>query len=136
MVVDVVLEAVGGVAGGAAFFAGAPVAEVVPGVDSVLVAVVPTEADGVVADLGDFGGTELRLEHLQRATGVRGGGLVGTAMLFFAFFVAERAGAGVTQIGEGVGALMAVFPADFHGGAGGFVDLDGCGLHCAHKVLV
>lgn len=69
MVVDVVLEAVGGVADVVAEGAGTPLAEVGPGVDSVLVAVVPGEADGVVAGLGDFGGAQLRLEHGQRATG-------------------------------------------------------------------
>ncbi len=54
MVVDVVLEAVGGVAAGAALVAGAPLAEVIPGEDSVLVAVVPIEADGVIAHRGNL----------------------------------------------------------------------------------
>ena len=133
MVVDIVLEAFNRIATGAAFVAGAPFAEVVPGEDSVLVAIVPTETDCVIANLGNFGGTGLRLEHLQGASGVGRGGLIGPPVAFFAFFVAEGAGAGVSEVGEGVGALVAVFPADFHGGAAGFVDLDGGRLGYGHN---
>lgn len=133
MVVDVVFEVVGGVAGGAAFVARAPLAEVIPGEDSVLVAVVPVEADGVIADRGNFVGSELRLVHLQRGGGFRGGGLAGLAVSLVALFVTRGAGTGGAQVGEGVGALVAVFPGDFHGGASGFVDLDGGRLGYAHS---
>ena len=131
MVLDVVLEAVGGVAEAVTRFAGAPLAEVIPGEDSVLMAVVPVEVDGVVTDRGDLGGAELRLKDGQRG-GNRRRRLVGLAMALFALFGALGAGTGIAQVGKAVGALVAVFPDDFHGGAAGFMDLDGGGLDCAH----
>jgi hypothetical protein len=91
----------------------------------VLVAIIPSETDGVIADLGDFRGARRRLEHLQRARGIWRGGLIGLAVALCALFVARGAGTGITQIGKGVRALVAVFPANFHGCAAGFVDLDG-----------
>ncbi len=98
-----------------------------------LMAVVPSEADGVVADRGDFGGAELRFKHRQRGGWDGGGELIGLAVAVPALFVAGGAGAGVAQVGEGIGALVAVVPDDFHGGAAGFVNLDGGGLDCAHE---
>jgi hypothetical protein len=88
MVLDVVLKAIGGVAAGVALGAGAPRAEVVPRKDSVLVAVVPVEVDSVVARLGDYRGTELRLEHWQRTGGFGRGRFIGQEMALQALFVA------------------------------------------------
>ena len=125
MIVDVVFESVGGVAEGAALVARAPLAEIIPREDAVLVAVIPGKADGIIADLGNFRGTGCRLEHLQRASGIWRRGLIGLAVALCALFVARGTWTGIAQIREGVSALVAVFPADFHGCAAGFVDLDG-----------
>ena len=95
-----------------------------------LVPVVPVEADGVVAHLCDLVGTDRRLEHLQATAGSGRSGLVGLAMAFFALVVAVGAGAGIAQVGEGVAALVAVLPEDFHAVAARLVDLDGGGLDC------
>ena len=131
MVVNIVVEVVTKMAIGVAFGARAPLAEIIPRVDAVLVAIIPTEANGIVADLCDLGGTKLRLEHGQ-GFGDGRRGLVGLAVLLFTLLVAEGTRTGVAQIGECVGGLMAVFPDDFHGAAAGFVNLDGGGLRWAH----
>ena len=52
--------------------------------------------------------------------------VVGLALGFTGtILVAESAGASVTQVLEGIMALMAVFPGDVHALPGGEVDLDG-----------
>src|SRR5208282_5716063 len=128
MILNIELKPVAGVAARVAALAGAPVAQVSPGKDSVLVAVVPVEADGVVAHLRNLVGTDRRLEHLQAAAGSSRSGLVGPAMALFPLVVAVGAGAGIAQVDEGVAALVAVLPEDFHGAAAALVDLDGGGL--------
>jgi len=132
MVLDVVLQPVGGVAIEGALRAGTKVAQIIPRIDAVLVAVIPTEADGVIAHRRNLGGAQNGLEHHQRAGIFRARRLIGPAMLFLALVVAQRAGATIAQVGEGVGGLVAVVPDDVHGAAVRLVYLDGCGLRGAH----
>src|SRR6266542_4710802 len=94
MVLDVVLEAVAGVAEAVALLAGAPLAQIAPTEDAVLVAVVPVEADGVVADLLHHLGADGGLEHGQRSKGRRRGrgGLIGQPAALLTLLVAQRTG--------------------------------------------
>lgn len=133
MVLDVVLQPIGGVALEGALRAGTKVAQVIPRIDAVLVAVIPAEADGVVAHRSNLGGAEDGLEHHQRTGVFRARGLIGQAMLLLALVVAQGAWATVAQVGKGVGGLVAVVPDDVHGAAVRLVNLDGCGLQGAHK---
>lgn len=131
MVLNVLLEPIAGVAGGVALLTGAPPTQVVPGIDSALVTVVPGKVDGVITRLGNFDGAHLWLEHLQRSSHRRSG-LIRLTSGFLPLLVTSRTGTGVAQISEGIGALVTILPADFHGGAAGSVDLDRGGLDCAH----
>src|ERR1039458_7761538 len=84
-------------------------------------AVVPRETNGVFANRLNFRRPRRRLEHGQ----LPGDGLeriAGLAAILGAFFLAQRARAGITQEREAVTAAMPILPLDVHAGAGGDVD--------------
>src|SRR5215471_1262368 len=95
-------------------------AQELPGINTVLVAVIPLEADGVLAHRFRLNGARRSLEHRQGA-GDRLQRITGLAAVLVALLIAHRAWASVAQEGKAVGALMAVLPLDLHACAGGDV---------------
>src|SRR5271166_6338861 len=84
-----------------AVLAGAVLAQKLPRVDAVLVAVVPGEADTVLADGLNIGGPRQRLEHGQRPRH-RLQRIARLPPVFLALVLAKRARAGVAQKHEAV----------------------------------
>src|SRR5579863_3218122 len=96
-------------------------AQVIPGINSGGVAIVPLEAECVIADrLGRFR-PRGRLVHGQQSRGLRLGN-PRLASLRLALLVAGRAGAGVPQPGEAPVAAMAVLPRDLQPLSAGLLD--------------
>ena len=85
---------------GAARLAVADAAEVFPGVEAGLVAVVPLELEGVLADGRDLDGPGRRFVHDEEGLRLRLG-LPGFPASSLAFFMAGGAGAGIAQPAEG-----------------------------------
>src|SRR5271170_7880380 len=92
-----------------------------------LVAVVPREADGILAHRLNFRGPRGSLEHRQRP-GDRLQGIARLTAILLALFVAQSAGAGIPQERKAIDAVMAVLPLDVHAGAGSDIDFDGFGI--------
>src|SRR5271156_656223 len=95
----------------------ATAAEVIPGVDPSLVAVIPVKADGVAADGRNRLGPCRCFVQLQQRGRLRLL-LAWLAAGCSALLMAGGARAGVAQPGEVPAALVAVFPVDLHAGAG------------------
>ena len=117
--------------GGAARFALAEFAQVVPGIDPAGVAVIPGNVQRIFTHRLHFLGPGWLFVHRQQR-GRLLGGLAGIAMVRVALFSAGGAGACVTQPLEGEVGAMAVVPLDVHPGAGGDVDFDGFGVDHGH----
>jgi len=100
------------------------VAQILPGKDAVLVAIVPGEANSILADRLDLSGPRRRLEHRQRSRD-RLDGIARVTAILLALFVAQGARTGVTQKRKAIDALVAVLPLDLHTGTGGDVYFDG-----------
>src|SRR5438067_2442380 len=106
------------------FLARAVLTQKFPRVNPMLVAIVPVEADGILAHRRRLHGLRSRLEHRQLAR--LGYGLSRFAYLaaaLAALLIAERAGTSVPQPREAVAAQVAVFPGDLHAGAGSEIHL-------------
>src|SRR5271157_2604171 len=99
-------------------------AQELPGIDAVLVAVVPREADGVLAHRLDLRGPRGGLKHRQRS-GDRLQGIARLAAILLSLFVAERTWTGIAQKRKAIDAAMAIFPLDVHAGTGSDIDFDG-----------
>lgn len=100
-----------------AFGTGAKSSQEVPGVDAVLMAVVPAELDRVLADTAGLEGFRGGFEHRQGP----GLGLLSLAWLalgLYAFLIAQCAGTGIAKVLKCVVALMTVLPGDIHAVAG------------------
>src|SRR6516164_6512001 len=110
-----------------AILAGAMFAKELPGIDAMLVPVVPGEADAVLPDRLDFRRTRQRFEDWQRARH-RFQRIARLATVFLALFDAECARAGIAQKHEAVGAAMAILPFDVHAAARSLVDFDRLGI--------
>lgn len=94
-------------------------------------AVVPIELHCVLADGLNRTGLGGRFEHWQ-LTGLRRYRLSGRAASGGAFFVAQCARAGVSQVGKCIGGKVAVFPLDLHSFAGTQVNFDGLWIGRRH----
>jgi len=117
--------------GGAARFALAEFAQVVPGIDTAGVAVIPGNVQRIFTHRLHFLGPGRLLVHWQQAGGLLRG-LARIAMVRVALFSAGSAGTGVPQPLEGEVGAMAVVPLNVHSGAGGDVDFDGFGVNHGH----
>ncbi len=106
-----------------AFIARADPAQELPRVDPVVVAIVPLEVDGVLADTRSGGRTRRFLEHRQ-STWLRLRGLTRQPMIGIALLIASSAGAGVTEELERVMRNVAVAPLDVDTLAAGDVHFD------------
>lgn len=98
-----------------------------PRINPVLVAVVPFEADGVLAhgrDLIRLGGLTV---HGQFA-GFEFGGSAQHTSAAAALFIAQGAGTGIAQPVEAVAAGVTVFPSDFHACASSHIHLHRFGI--------
>lgn len=96
-------------------------AQIVPGVNSALMAVIPMEADGVMS-YGSHGfRARRRLIHRQQRLRFRLW-LAGSASGFFALIMAGGTWTSITQPCKAPMAAMAVLPDDFHSGAFGLED--------------
>jgi hypothetical protein len=89
-----------------------------------LVAIVPREADGILADRLNLGGPCRRLEHGQRSRD-RLDGIARVTAVLLALFVTQGARAGITQKRKAVNGAMAVLPLDLYARTGGDVNFDG-----------
>src|SRR5215469_15073856 len=110
-----------------AILARAVFAQELPGIDAMLVPVVPGEADAVLTDRLDFRRTRQRFEDRQRPCD-RFQRIARLAAVFLALFDAECAGTRIAQKHEAVGAAMAILPFDVHAAARSLVDFDRLGI--------
>ena len=99
------------------FRAGAKCSQKVPGIDAVLVAVVPAELDRVFAYSACLQRLGSGLEHRQRP-GVRFHGFTRLTLSLRSLLIAHRTGASIAQILERIVALVTVLPLDIHAVAG------------------
>lgn len=116
---------------GAAFFALADFAQVVPGIDAAGVTVIPRNVQCIFTHRLHFFGLGRFFIHGQQAGGLLRR-LAGIAMMIVALFRAGGAGAGVAQPLEGEVGAMAVVPLDVHSCTGSDVDFDGLGIDHGH----
>src|SRR5581483_2221497 len=92
-----------------AVLARAHIAKELPRIYAQLVAIVPTEFDGVFAYRFHPAGLCRRFEHWQRPRG-KLGRFSWLAPRLATFFIAHCAGAGVPQVRKGIAGTVAVFP--------------------------
>jgi len=118
-----------------ALFAGTPIAQKLPGINSQFMAVVPMEFDGVFAYA--FGGIRFGcgLEHREGA-GCEFGRFAGFAASLATLLIAQGARAGVTQVREIVVRAVAILPFDVHTRARADVHLHRFRVSRRHKFSI
>jgi hypothetical protein len=116
----------------AAFFALADFAQVIPGIDSAGVTVIPGDIQCVSAHRLHFLGLGRLLIHWQQR-GALFSRFAKAAMVVGALFVACGAGACVAQPLKAKVRVMAVIPLDVHSRTRGDVDFDGFGIDHGHN---
>ena len=119
----------------AAFFAGTDFAQPPPGINDEIVAIVPFEFHGVLADGFSREGLRGFFKDGQLA-GFEVGLFAWSASGFGAFFIAQRARTGIAEKWKSVLRKMPITPLDFDAGAGFQVNFDGCGIGNGHQFSI
>lgn len=91
----------------------AMVAQKLPGIDAMLMAVVPLKADGILAHGRDIVRPDRRMVHRQ-CSGRRLNRRTNRASRAGALFIAHGARTSIAQPGEAIAAHVPVFPENFH----------------------